>query len=198
MLIEKDTIKCESIFNDERTHRYLCKRVWDKTKPLVAVLMLNPCHADNIMNDSTTTYVVNNVASLEKYGGVVIVNLYSKLTAKLNFRWNGDEDLNHKDNDTYIVKAAEECDTVILAWGRGADTHKRITARANDVLELLKTYAEKLMIISDGERDGLHPLTPSIRSKWQLKPYKFEDQAVQKEKSVNEEKTVKEENNVPV
>ena len=52
MLIEKDTIKCESIFNDERTHRYFCKRVWDKTKPL-----LNPCHADNIMNDSTTTYV---------------------------------------------------------------------------------------------------------------------------------------------
>ena len=186
MLIEKDTIKCESIFNDERTHRYLCKRVWDKTKPLVAVLMLNPCHADNIVNDTTTTYVVNNVASLEKYGGVVIVNLYSKLTVKLHFRWNGDEDLNDTENDTYIVKAAEECETVILAWGRGTDTHKRITARVNAVLELLKPYAEKLMVISDGERDGLHPLTPSIRSKWQLKPYKFEDISV------------KEENNVPV
>jgi hypothetical protein len=160
--------------------------------------MLNPCHADNIMNDSTTTYVVNNVENFEKYGGVEIVNLYSKLTVKLHFRWNGDEDLNDTENDTYILKAAEECETVILAWGRGADTHKRITARANAVLELLKPYAEKLMVISDGERDGLHPLTPSIRSKWQLKPYKFEDQAVQKEKSVNEEKTVKEENNVSV
>ena len=171
MLIEKDTIKCESIFNDDHTHRYLCKRVWDKNKPLIAVLMLNPCHADNIMNDATTTYVVNNIARLEKYGGVAIVNLYSKLTGKLNFRWNSDEDLNDTENDTYIIKTAEECDTVVLAWGRGADTHKRITARADVVLELLKPYHEKLMIISDGERDGLHPLTPSIRSKWQLKSF---------------------------
>ena len=106
MLTEKDTIKCESIFNDERTHRYLCKRVWDKNKPLIAVLMLNPCHADNIVNDATTTYVVNNVASFEAYGGVAIINLYSKLTEKLNFRWNGDDELNHPDNDSYIIKTA--------------------------------------------------------------------------------------------
>ena len=184
MLIEKDTIKCESIFNDERTHRYLCKRVWDKTKPLVAVLMLNPCHADNIVNDTTTTYVINNVASLEKYGGVVIVNLYSKLTVKLHFRWNGDDDLNDAENDTYILKAAEECETVILAWGRGADTHKRITARANAVLELLKPYAEKLMVISDGERDGLHPLTPSIRTRWKLKSFNYPSVSVPQTENV--------------
>lgn len=184
MLTEKDTIKCESIFNDERTHRYLCKRVWDKNKPLIAVLMLNPCHADNVVNDATTTYVVNNVASLEAYGGVAIINLYSKLTGKLNFRWNGDDELNHPDNDGYIVKTAEECDTVVLAWGRGADTHKRITARAEAVLELLKPYKEKLMLISDGERDGLHPLTPSIRSQWQLKPYQYEDASQTDEKNV--------------
>jgi hypothetical protein len=103
----------------------------------------------------------------------VVVNLYSKLTVKLHFRWNGDDDLNDAENDTYILKAAEECETVILAWGRGADTHKRITERANAVLELLKPYAEKLMVISDGERDGLHPLTPSIRTRWKLKPYTY-------------------------
>ena len=184
MLIEKDTIKCESIFNEERTHRNLCKRVWDKNKPLIAVLMLNPCHADNIMNDATTTYVVNNIARLEKYGGVAIINLYSKLTVKLNFRWNDDTELNDSENDTYIVKMAEECETVILAWGKGADTHKRITARATSVLELLKPYKEKLMLISDGERDGLHPLTPSIRSKWELKPYTYPTIAEQEDKDV--------------
>ena len=29
-------------------------------------------------------------------------------------------------------------------------------------------YKEKLFVISDGERVGLHPLTPSIRNSWIL------------------------------
>ena len=54
MITEKDTIKCESIFNDERTHRYLWKRVWDKDKPIISVIMLNPSQSDNIITDTTT------------------------------------------------------------------------------------------------------------------------------------------------
>ena len=47
--------------------------------------MLNPCHADNIVTDTTTALVVNNVAKLKKFGGVEILNLYSLLTPKLTF-----------------------------------------------------------------------------------------------------------------
>ena len=106
MNTEKTIIKCESIFNDDHTHRFSWKRVWNKDKPLAAVLMLNPCISDNILTDVTTFCVVNNVARLETYGGVVIVNLFSLLTSKLNFRWNADEDLNDPENDNYIKKAA--------------------------------------------------------------------------------------------
>jgi len=168
MITEKDTIKCEAIFNDERTHRYLWKRVWNKDKPLAAVLMLNPCLSDNIMTDTTTTLVVNNVARLEKYGGVMIVNLYSKLTQKLNFRWNGDDELNDTENDTYIKKAVEECEITILAWGKGVVSNKRIEQRAVDVMNIIGEYREKLHVITDGTRSGIHPLTPSIRSQWIL------------------------------
>ena len=108
MQIEKDTMKCEAVFNDERTHRYLWKRVWNKDKPLAAVIMLNPCLSDTIMMDTTTAVVVNNIARLEQFGGVMIVNLYSHLA-----------------NDDAIVKAAEECSEVILAWGKGTETNKR-------------------------------------------------------------------------
>ena len=67
MINEKDTIRCESIFNDDRTHRFLWKRVWDsKDKPIACVIMLNPCIADNIITDITTGLVCNNVARLEK------------------------------------------------------------------------------------------------------------------------------------
>lgn len=171
MITEKDTIKCESIFNETRTHRYLWKRVWDKDKPMATVIMLNPCLADNIITDTTTSLVVNNIARLEEYGGVVIVNLYSLLIGKLNFRWFSDEDLIGEDNDNCIKKAAEESETVILAWGKSADTNQRIEERAKQVLELLAPFKDKLKIISDGEREGLHPLTPALRRLWELVPY---------------------------
>ena len=103
MITEKDTIKCESIFNDDRTHRYLWKRVWDKDKPAISVIMLNPSQADNIITDTTTYLVVNNVANLGEYGGVEVLNLYSKLTTKLRFSESNDE-LNCEENDSYILK----------------------------------------------------------------------------------------------
>ena len=174
MLIEKETIRCEAVFDDDRTHRYFWKRVWNKDLPLAAVVMLNPCQADTIITDTTTSLVVNNIAGLEKYGGVVIVNLYSKLTTKLEFRWHADEELNDPENDDYIRKAAEGCETVILAWGRGADSNQRIAVRAQDVLTLLQPFAKKLFVISDGERRFIHPLTPTLRNRWLLEPYTFE------------------------
>ena len=172
MKIEKDTIKCEAIFNDSHTHRYLWKRVWDKDKPLVAIIMLNPCQADNIITDTTTSLVVNNVAKLEKYGGVEILNLYSKLTTKLNFK-EKDEELNDQENDSYILKSVESSSITILAWGKASNSNQRIEERAVQVINLLMPYKEKLYMISDGTRVGLHPLTPSIRSKWILEKCEF-------------------------
>lgn len=168
MLNEKDTIKCESIFNEERTHRFWWKRVWNKDKPLASVIMINPCMADNILMDTTTYLVVNNVANLEDYGGVIIVNLFSKLTSKLNFRWNGIEDLNLPENDDYIKKAAEESDIVVLAWGKGVANNNSIEERAIDVINLLDAHKSKMRVIYDGEKAGIHPLTPSVRNGWQL------------------------------
>ena len=172
MLNEKDTIRCESVFNDDRTHRFLWKRVWDsKDKPIACVIMLNPCIADNIITDTTTSLVVNNIARLEKYGGVNIVNLFSLLTSKLNFRWNSDEDLNDPENDHYIKKAALESDIIILAWGKSADSNQRIAARAERVVAMLAEYKDKMMIITDGEKKSIHPLTPSARQYWELLPF---------------------------
>ena len=184
MLNEKMTIKCESVFSDDHLHRYTWKRVWDKDKPVAAVLMLNPCQADNIITDTTTSLVVNNIARLEAYGGVTVVNLFSRLTNKLNFRWNSDDDLNTSANDDYIRKAAEDCGVMILAWGKAADTNQRIAARAEHVVARLYDFKDKLMVISDGKRSGLHPLTPSIRSQWILEPFcQPENESDSKEKA---------------
>lgn len=171
MLIEKDTIKCESIFNDERTHRYLWRRVWDMEKPIIAIIMLNPCLSDTVVTDTTTSLVVNNVAKLQDYGGVEILNLYSKLTNKIRFAVETDEELNDKENDNYILKAVAASSKTILAWGKASNSNARIEERATQVINLLSPYQEKLYAISDGERTGLHPLTPSVRGNWILEKF---------------------------
>ena len=170
MITEKETIKCEAVFNEDKTHRVLWKRVWNKDKPMACVIMLNPCLSDNIVTDTTTSLVVNNVAKLECFGGVSIVNLFSLLTAKLDFR-SGGKELNDKENDAYIKKAAEEASIIVLGWGKGAEQNVRITNRAEQVLDLLTPYKEKFRVISDGERKGLHPLTPTIRAAWFLENF---------------------------
>ncbi|MBP3400420.1 MAG: DUF1643 domain-containing protein [Selenomonadales bacterium] len=184
MLTEKATIKCEVVFSDDHTHRFLWKRIWDKMKPIATVIMLNPCESDGIITDTTTSLVINNVARLEEFGGVAIVNLYSMLTSKLNFKWNSDADLNHEENDGYIMKAVEEASKVILAWGRAEDTNKRVEERVGELIKKLSKHKEKLFVISDGAgRYGMHPLTPALRNRWILESYE-----VAKEKRKEQEK----------
>ena len=171
MITEKETIKCEAIFTDDHQHRLYWKRVWNKDKPMACVIMLNPCMSDNIVTDTTTSLVVNNVARLEEYGGVSIVNLFSLLTPKLQMRWARDIDINDPENDKYIKKAAEEASIVILAWGKGAENNARIVDRANQVIDLLAAHKEKFRIISDGKRKSIHPLTPTCRMGWRLENF---------------------------
>ena len=169
MITEKDTIKCEAVFNDERRHRFLWKQVWNKDKPIACVIMINPCQANTVVTDTTTFLVVNNIYRLGDYGGVSIVNLFSLLTPKLSFKASGK--LNDERNDEYIKKAAEEASIVILAWGKGAENNVRIVNRANQVIDMLAAHKEKFRIISDGKRKSIHPLTPTCRMGWRLENF---------------------------
>lgn len=168
MITDKNSIKCEAVFNDSRTHRYLWRRVWDKDKPTIAIIMLNPCLSDTVVTDTTTSLVVNNVAKLQDYGGVEILNLYSKLTNKIKFAEESDEELNDTANDEFIVKTVAASSKTILAWGKASNSNTRIEERAAQILTLLEKHKDKLFMISDGERIGLHPLTPSVRGNWSL------------------------------
>jgi len=177
MTTERDTIKCEAVFNDDHTHRFWWRRQWSKDKPMATVITMNPSLSDNIITDTTTTLVVNNIARLGEFGGVIIVNLYSLLTSKLDFRWNADEELISPENDTYIKKAADESDVVILAWGKAAANNQRIAERVERVLSILETHKSKLWTITDGEREMTHPLFPAVRSGWNLKSFIYKQPA---------------------
>lgn len=54
MINEKVTMKSEAVFSDDKNHRYLLRKEWDKAKDRACVLMINPSSADGIVIDLTT------------------------------------------------------------------------------------------------------------------------------------------------
>ena len=177
MITEKNTIKAEAIYDETHQHRLWWSHTWDKQKPMACIITLHPSISDTILMDTTTFLCVNGVRKLEDegYGGVIIVNLFSLLTPKLQMRWARDIDINHLENDNYIKTAAQGSSKIIFAWGRGAN-NVRILKRAKQVVELLSEHKEKFCVISDGKRKLLHPLTPECRNMtWLLEPFDFEE-----------------------
>ena len=170
--VEKDVIKCEAVFDSDKNHRFLLRRTWNKDAPMAMVITINPNASTNLIFDCTTQYTMNNIARLGNYGGVTMVNLYSRLTNKLDFKNNSPGELNHKDNDEYILKAASEAEVIIIAYGKGIESNKHITERAAEVIKLLEPHKNKMKLISDGKSMiGAHPLHPSVRKGWVLVDY---------------------------
>ncbi|MEM1149209.1 MAG: DUF1643 domain-containing protein [Pseudomonadota bacterium] len=61
-------------FNEARTHRQRLWRIWDRSKPLLYSVGMNPSKADEVDNDPTVTRDVKRATQLG-YGGVIKVNM---------------------------------------------------------------------------------------------------------------------------
>lgn len=170
MLTEKGTIKTEAIFSDDRKQRYLLRKEWDSKKPKATIIMSNPSTADLHTLDYTTLYILNNLIKLN-FGGVDIVNMISKCTRKLDVKLDL-QDEPTDENIRQILKSAERADKVIIAWGKGGVSGKKIQTLQRKILEPLKPFAHKLCIIAnENGESGFHPLAPQIRFSWYLVPF---------------------------
>lgn len=174
MEVEKITLETEVHYSDDRYHRYLISKVWDSKAKQATIIMLNPSTASSLAIDMTTMYIINNISKLG-FGGVEIVNIFSKLNEEINNDICA-ELLTDKTNDQMIVASVARTDTTILAWGKGGETNKQVQLRIKAVRSLLKEYNHKLYEICDDKgRHGWHPLAPSIRFGWALKKMEIED-----------------------
>ena len=171
MKTETAVIKSKAIFSDNREHRLLLCKEWDKNKPKATIILINPNTADTLNIDNTTMLIINNLNQLG-FGSADIVNMYSRIALKLYFRFNSDDDLLDSENDEIILKSAEKSDRIIVAWGSVGNNSQRVKDRQKSILEMLADYNDKICIITDGETiKGYHPLTPKVRESWILKPY---------------------------
>lgn len=173
MITEKNQMKTEAIFSDDRKHRILLRKDWASKGIRAMVLMLNPASANIVSMDTSSMLVVNNLNRLS-YSGCDITNLFSLMTTKLSTT-DGVEGLYLEDNFEQIQKSAESCDTVILAVGSLPEYNRKIKPVMDRVLDILRHYESKLYVITDAKerKEQYHPLCPEVRSSWKLKPYRI-------------------------
>lgn len=164
MKIIKSTIRTEVTYDEEMKNKYIIKKEWDKNKKKALVLMKNTGQADEIIQDQTTMYVMNNLSKLE-YGVVNIVNLFPSI--------DGDETKESAiENLKCIQEAIPKVDDVIIAVGKGVENNKKAIERLNMIVAiLLDKKANILQIETNYGRKGFHPLYPALKQQWKLVPY---------------------------
>ena len=171
MLTETTTIKSKAIFSDDKKHRVLLRKEWNRDKKSAMMIMINPNTADTLNHDLTTMLVLNNLNKLD-FGSVNIVNLYSRITSKLNLRFNSDDDLIAKECDEIIQQYATMSDAIIIAWGTVGKNTQRVREKQKEVLERISIHKNKFYKIGT---EGYHPLYPSVRDEWVLEPFEMEE-----------------------
>lgn len=171
LLTETTTIKSKAIFSDDKRHRVLLRKEWDRDKKSAMIIMINPNTADTLNYDLTTMLVLNNLNKLD-FGSVNIVNLYSRITEKLYLRFNSDEDLIHDETDKIIEQYASMSDIIIIAWGSVGKNTQRVRERQKEVLERISVHKDKFYKIGT---EGYHPLYPSVRDEWVIEPFDMEE-----------------------
>lgn len=158
------TMTTTILYSEDMRYRYLLRKVWDESKPMVTIIMLSAGTSDTVSVDTTTMLTVNNLHKLN-YGGVNLLNLYA----------NSDRETN-SENDTIILENVKDSETVILAWGLGCATSAAVQKRIAQLLELLEPHLNRCYALK-GKTDkvGLHPLAPSLRHDWVLVKWQEEE-----------------------
>lgn len=158
----------EAVFSDDGLKRYILKKVWDESKPQLAIIMLAPSDASSVSLDNTPMLVLNNSFRLG-YGGVTILNLFATLN-DFSLRLAEVED---PENLDAIVQVCQKADAVVYAPGVGKASSKVFQRRQEQILLALAPMEGKLHCLCDEAGDARlqHPLSPAVRT-WFLSPFK--------------------------
>ena len=103
----------------EKERRYQLWRIWDREKPFILYILLNPSYADGKVDDRT---VVKLIKFSKKYGfgGFYLGNLHTFVTPypkvlKEKILAEEPRNLNH------IKKMIQKCEKVVFGWGNNCD-----------------------------------------------------------------------------
>lgn len=138
-------------FSECRKYRYALWRIWDKSKPWVMFIGLNPSTANEVESDPTIKSVCR-IAKNNGYGGVYMMNCFPYVStdpAKLK------DGLTLETNTKNVDKLKEigaRCKDVVFAWGN----FKEVDEYISGLLSYLFPKAKALHVNKNGSPK--HPL----------------------------------------
>lgn len=105
-----------AIFSDDRTFRYALWRNWDRSKPAVMFIGLNPSKADESRDDATISTVVR-FSKDWGCGGVYMCNLFAFVSTDPAALLVNQEEKVGELNDFYLREIGSKAGMVVFAWG---------------------------------------------------------------------------------
>lgn len=152
-----------AIISEDEKYRYQLWRIWDKTKPLVLFIMLNPSTADADNDDPTIKRLIGFAKSWG-YGGFYVGNLFAYRSTDPKGLLSQSDPVGWV-NGHHLLNMQFKCELIVCAWGN------------RPILNKLKqtvfdsTILNKKLHCIDLSNDGTpkHPLY--LKGDLQPKPY---------------------------
>jgi len=123
-----------AVFSPCKQYRYRLWRYWDRSKPLLVFLMLNPSTADELTNDPTVERCERRARAM-RFGGLEVVNIFAYRATDPKVMKAQDDPVG-PGNDQAILEAVRGAGMVICAWG----SHGKHRGRSEEVLRLLREH----------------------------------------------------------
>jgi len=140
-------------FSNNRKYRFTLWRIWDKTKPLVMFIGLNPSTANETENDPTVCSV-GRIAKVNGYGGFYMMNCWAYISTDPKVLKEHKWDKNMCEwNDNMLMTTKAKCKDVVFAWGSFSIVNK--TGRDK---ELLKMFPDAMVLFLNKNGSPKHPL----------------------------------------
>lgn len=136
-------------FSECRNYRYALWRIWDKQKPMLMFIGLNPSTANEVMDDPTIRRV-KSFATAWGYGGVYMMNCFPYISTDPNdLKEVGNTAL----NDHWLYQVAAMSAEIIFAWGSFI-----IVKESGRDKELIGMFPNAKALIINKDGSPRHPL----------------------------------------
>lgn len=139
-------------FSRDRQYRYRLWRYWDRSRPPLLMIMLNPSTADEQRNDPTVERCERR-ARANGFGGLLVGNIFALRSTDPKALYGHPSPVG-RGNDAAILAMAREAGQVVCAWG----VHGALSARGRRVASRLLGEGLALGVLGL-TRDG-HPRHP--------------------------------------
>jgi hypothetical protein len=139
-------------------YRYELVRIWDATRPLLSIVMVNPLTADH-RNDDQTIKKVIGFAKLLGYGGIIVVNLFAFRAKDVNELRTAIDPIGPM-NSHHQFCAIARTQMTIVAWGALGKLPERLRDQWRQFAAMARSVNRSLYCL--GTCNDGHPKHPCM------------------------------------